>query len=353
MNHTLAELAKLVGGTCTGDPSLVIRGAAPIHNAVQGDITFVSNAEKIFYLQNCQASAILVSKGINAEPFAMIHVADATKAFETIVKLFSPPQTAPQPGGISPQAVISPSAKLGKNVNIGPFAVIGNDVVAGDNVTIHPGVQIMSGCRIGDDSVIFPNAVLYENTVLGKRCIIHACAVLGAYGFGYDSSSGKHLLSAQLGNAALGDEVEVGACSTIDRGTYGPTFIGEGTKIDNLVMVAHNCRLGKHNLICASTGIAGSTTTGDYVVMAGRVGVKDHVHIGKGAVLGAMAGVIGDVPAGSRMVGIPATPEKDQMRMQVAKAKLPEMRRELKALQSAFAGLQADFVELQKRIAEE
>ena len=345
MNHTLAELAKLVGGTCTGDPSLVIRGAAPIHNAVQGDITFVSNAEKLFSLQNCKASAVVVPKEVNAEPFATICVADAVKAFETIAKIFSPPRTDLQLG-ISPQAVLSPSAKLGKNVNVGPFAVIGNDVVIGDNVTIHPGVQIMSGCRIGDGSMIFPNAVLYENTVLGKRCIIHACAVLGAYGFGYDSSSGKHLLSAQLGNAVLGDDVEVGACSTIDRGTYGPTFIGEGTKIDNLVMVAHNCRLGKHNLICASTGIAGSTTTGDYVVMAGRVGVKDHVHIGKGAVLGAMAGVIGDVPAGSRMVGIPATPEKDQMRMQVAKAKLPEMRRELKALQAAFA-------ELQKRLSEE
>jgi UDP-3-O-[3-hydroxymyristoyl] glucosamine N-acyltransferase len=213
-------------------------------------------------------------------------------------------------------------------------------VIIGDRVTISAGVKVMAGCQIGADTMLFPNVVLYENTVIGERCIIHACAVLGAYGFGYDSSQGIHVLSQQLGNTVLGDDVEVGACSTIDRGTYSPTLIGNGTKIDNLVMVAHNCRIGKHNLICAGTGIAGSSMTDDYVVMAGRVGIRDHVHIGKGAVLGAMAGVISNVPDGARVVGIPATPEKEQMRMQVAKARLPEMRQELKKLIAAVAELQ-------------
>ena len=169
----------------------------------------------------------------------------------------------------------------------------------GDGSTIHSGVHIMAGSQIGEDVTIFPNAVLYENTIVGPRCLIHANAVLGAYGFGYGFVDGRHVLSAQLGNVVLGADVEIGAGTTIDRGTYGPTVIGEGTKIDDLVMVAHNCRIGRHNMLCSQVGIAGSTTTGDYVVMAGQVGVRDHVHIGDRAVLGAMAGVTNDVPDGA------------------------------------------------------
>ena len=339
MTYTLAELAKLVGGTISGDENLVITGAAPAHNAETGHITFLSHADKSSYLTNCRASAIVAPHGVQADRFAVIKVDDAVAAFEMIVRRFCPPRGL-RKREIHPTAIIDPTAVLGKDVSIGPYAFIENEVEIGDRVTIDAGVKVMTGCKIGTDSVIFPNAVLYENTVVGKRCLIHACAVLGAFGFGYDSSQGTHILSQQLGNTVLGDDVEVGACSTIDRGTFGPTSIGDGTKIDNLVMIAHNCRIGKFNLICAGTGVAGSSTTGDYVVMAGRVGVRDHVHIGNGAVLGAMAGVISDVPDGARVVGIPATPEKEQMRMQVAKAKLPEMRHELKELKVAVRDLQ-------------
>ena len=344
MTYTLAELAKLVGGTVVGnenvgDENLVISGAAPVHNAEKGDITFLSHADKSSYLTNCRASAIVVPRDVHFDRYAVIQVDDAVAAFEMIVRRFCPPRKL-RKREIHPTAILDASVVMGQDVSIGPYAVVENEVEIGDRVTISAGVRILAGCKIGSDSVIFPNAVLYENTILGRRCLIHSCAVLGAYGFGYDSSNGTHILSRQLGNTVLGDDVEVGACSTIDRGTYGPTSIGDGTKIDNLVMIAHNCRLGKFNLICAGTGIAGSSTTGDYVVMAGRVGVRDHVHVGNGAVLGAMAGVIGDVPEGSRFVGIPATPEKEQMRMQVAKAKLPEMRRELKELKVAVRDLQ-------------
>ncbi len=184
--------------------------------------------------------------------------------------------------------------------------------------------------------------MLYENTVVGPRCLIHAGAVLGAYGFGYELVDGRHQLSAQLGNVELGPDVEIGAGTTIDRGTYGATVVGEGTKIDNLVMIAHNCRIGRHNMLCSQVGIAGSTTTGDYVVMAGQVGVRDHVHVGKGAVLGAMAGVINNVPDGSRMIGIPATPEREQKIKQAVMTRLPEMRQQLKRLQAAVAKLLAE-----------
>jgi UDP-3-O-[3-hydroxymyristoyl] glucosamine N-acyltransferase len=198
----------------------------------------------------------------------------------------------------------------------------------------------MAGCQIGEQVTIFPNAVLYENTVVGPRSVIHAGAVLGAYGFGYVSSGGKHQLSAQLGYVEVGADVEIGACSTIDRGTYGPTVIGEGTKIDNLVMIGHNCRIGRHNMLCSQVGIAGSTTTGDYVIMAGQAGVRDHVTIGDRAVLGAKAGVPNDVPADTMVFGIPARPEREQKLIFAAIARLPELRRQVKALVAAVARLQ-------------
>jgi UDP-3-O-[3-hydroxymyristoyl] glucosamine N-acyltransferase len=192
---------------------------------------------------------------------------------------------------------------------------------------------VMAGSKIGPDVTIYANAVLYENTIVGARCVIHAGAVLGAYGFGYCCEEGRHQLSPQLGNVILEADVEIGAGTTIDRGTYGSTIIGEGTKIDNLVMVAHNCRIGRHNMLCAQVGIAGSTTTGDYVVMAGQAGVRDHVHVGARAMLGAKAGVMNDVPDDARVVGIPATPEREQMVKQAVFSRLPEMRQQLKKLQ--------------------
>jgi UDP-3-O-[3-hydroxymyristoyl] glucosamine N-acyltransferase len=270
-----------------------------------------------------------------------IQVEDVHQAFAAIVRYFCPPIEMPRIG-ISPLAAVSPSATIGEGVDMHPFASIGDNVTIGDGSTIHSGVRIMAGTQIGPGTTIFPNAVLYENTIVGPRCIIHAGAVLGAYGFGYGFSQGRHILSAQLGNVVVGSDVEIGAGTTIDRGTYGPTTIGEGTKIDNQVMIAHNCRIGRHNMICSQVGVAGSTSTGDYVVMAGQVGVRDHVHIGNRAVLGAMAGVTNDVPEGARMIGIPATPERDQKIKQAAFSKLPEMRRQLKHLQRSVEKLEQE-----------
>ena len=345
MQKTLADIAGLLNGVLVGDGAVVVQGASPIHNADPCDITFLENPEKAVLLDKSKACAVIVPQSFASvaaeKPLKMpyILVDHVLQSFETVVRLFMPPPLVPE-RIVSPDASIAASAKIGDDCLIGPRAVIGENVVIGNRCTIHGGAHLFENCTIGDDSTIYPNAVLYENTVVGKNCIIHSCSVLGAFGFGYDSSKGIHKLSSQMGNVVLSDNVEIGACSTIDRGTYGSTRIGEGTKVDNLVMIAHNCKIGKYNLICAHTGIAGSTTTGDYVVMAGRVGVRDHVHIGDQAVLGAMAGIMSDVPAGVRWVGIPATPEKEQMKKQVALAKLPEMRKELKALQQQVAALE-------------
>ncbi|MCS7306799.1 MAG: UDP-3-O-(3-hydroxymyristoyl)glucosamine N-acyltransferase [Thermoguttaceae bacterium] len=350
----LLELAELVGGrvesACGIDPGkLMISGAAPLAEAGPGQITLVDRPERAEAALQSGAAAAVAPEGLSSERLPLLVVADPHTAFAKIICYFRPPRQSVR-RGIHPTAVIAPSARLAEDVEIGPYVTIGEEVEIGPGTTIHAGVRIMDGVKIGPEVTIFPNAVLYENTVVGPRCIIHAGAVIGAYGFGYVCQQGRYRLAAQLGNVVLGPEVEIGACTTIDRGTYGSTVIGEGTKIDNLVMIAHNCRIGRHNMICAQVGIAGSSTTGDHVIMAGQVGVKDHVQIGDGAVLGAMSGVIADVPPGARMVGIPATPEWEQRLKQVAWTKLPEMRQEFKRLQATVARLSEQLELLHQRL---
>lgn len=337
----LAALAKLVDGQLIGDGALWINAAAPLDTAQPDEISFLDSPEKAHRLSRSRARAVMVPIGFVPPGVSAIQVADVHAAFAHAVRHFHPPRHNCR-RRVSIQAIISWTARLGDDVDISAGASIGDDVVIGDRVTIHSGARIMAGCRIGDDVTIFPGAVLYEDTIVGPRSIIHAGAVVGAYGFGYKFVEGRHQLSQQLGHVEIGADVEIGANSTIDRGTYSATVIGDGTKIDNLVMIAHNCRIGRHNMICSQVGIAGSTTTGDYVVMAGQVGVRDHVHIGTGAVLGAMAGVANDVPDGAHMLGAPAVPEREQKLMFATMAKLPEMRKQLKELQRQVESLLAN-----------
>jgi UDP-3-O-[3-hydroxymyristoyl] glucosamine N-acyltransferase len=335
----LGELARLVGGQVQGDAATMIRGAAVLRDVQPGGITLVDQPERIKQLATTQAAAVVVAVGIDHGWPAAIVVADVHEAFAKIVAHFRPPRRRARVG-ISPQAIVSRSARLGGDVDVHPGVTIGDEVQVGDGTTILPGSHILAGCRIGRDVTIGPAAVLYEDTIVGDRVIIHGGAVIGTNGFGYQQVDGRHVLGPQLGYVEIGPDVEIGAGTTIDRGTYGPTTIGDGTKIDNLVQIAHNCRIGRHNLICSQVGIAGSTTTGDYVVMGGQAGVRDHVHIGHRAMLSAMAGVTNDVPDGAAMMGIPATPERLQKLKQAALTKLPEMRREFKALRRAMAELE-------------
>lgn len=342
MARTLAELARLVRGTLVGDGDLEITGAATLTEAAPGEITLLDNADRKHLLNATRASASLAPRGIALPNIAIVQVDDVHVAFAEIVRLFRPPRQSTRVGR-SHQAVISPTARLAADVDVYPGASIDDDVEIGPGSVVHGGVHIMAGCRIGRDVTFFPNVVVYDNTLIGDRVIVHAGAVIGAYGFGYKMVDGRHRLSAQLGYVKICDDVEIGACTTIDRGTYGATTVGEGTKIDNQVMIAHNCRLGRHNLICSQVGIAGSTTTGDYVVMAGQAGVRDHVRIGDRAIIGAKAGVHGDVPEGVSMLGYPATPLREQQLMMGAYARLPEIRRKVKELETAVAMLRAQF----------
>ena len=336
MPTSLAALARLVDGEVVGDGSVEIENAATLDDSTECDITLVDKQIKADRLSKAAARAVVVPTDFALETLnkPAIVVADVHRAFTTLVAHFRPPRP-PRQHGISPHAQIHPGARLRENVNVYPGATIDVDVRIGPGTTIHSGARIMAGCKLGENVTIYPNAVLYENTVVGDRSIVHANVVLGCHGFGYRFFEGAHAPTAQLGWVQVGRDCEIGAGSTVDRGTYGPTTIDDGSKIDNLVMIAHNCRIGKHNMICSQVGIAGSTTTGDYVVMAGQVGVRDHVRIGDGAVLGAKAGVSNDVAPGTRMFGIPATPERKQKQMFATMSRLPEMRKQLKALQHA------------------
>ena len=340
MPITLGDLATRIGGMLSGgDPSFGIAAAATLETATPHDITLVDSPERLHLLARSRAAAAIVPAGSGPLDRPSIEVADVHAAFTATILLFRPPRQLAR-AGISPQAGVDPSARLSGNVDVHPFATIGADVEIGPGATIHSGAHVMAGCRIGANTTIFPNAVLYENTIVGERCLIHAAAVLGGYGFGYKAGASGYELSAQLGWVELADDVEIGAGTTIDRGTYGPTVIGMGTKIDNLVMIAHNCRLGRHNMICSQVGVAGSTSTGDWVVMAGQVGVRDHVHIGDKAVLGARSGVSNDIEAGKIVLGEPAIDLRDRKLQLAALSKLPEMRRDLKQLTARVAGLE-------------
>lgn len=341
MAFRLAQLAELVHGTLVGDGDIWITGASVLSDARPHEITLVDHVDRLPKLALSSAAAAVVPRGVRTTGLPTLEVEDVHEAFTAIMLRFRPQRRQPR-RGISPLAQVSPSARLDSDVEVHPGATIGDDVTIGAGSTIHSGVHIAAGCRIAERVTIYPGAILYEDTVVGPRVVIHSGVVLGAAGFGYKLVEGRHQLAAQLGYVQIGADVEIGANTTVDRGTYGPTLVGEGTKIDNQVQIGHNCRIGRHNLICSQVGIAGSTTTGDYVVMAGQCGVRDHIHIGSRSILAAMSGISNDVPEGARMMGIPATPEREQKVKQASLAKLPDMRRQLRALEATVARMQRD-----------
>ncbi len=339
MSITLVDLAARVGGTLVGDGTTRITGAATLETAGPDDATLIDSAERIHLLAKSRAAAAIVPTGSGPLDRPTIEVADVHVAFAAAVTHFRPPRPRIR-AGVSPKADVHPSARLAADVDVGAFATIGPDVEIGPGATIHPGAHVMAGCRIGAAAEIYPHAVLYENTVVGDRAVVHAGAVLGAHGFGYKPTSDGYRISAQLGWVELGPDVEVGANTTIDRGTYGPTVIGAGSKLDNLVMIAHNVRVGRHAMICSQVGVAGSTSTGDWVVMAGQVGVRDHVHIGDRAILGARSGVSSDIEAGKTVLGEPAIDLRDRKLQLATMSKLPEMRKDLKTLAARVEALE-------------
>jgi UDP-3-O-[3-hydroxymyristoyl] glucosamine N-acyltransferase len=335
---TIQELAELVHGQVQGDGMAVVTDARSLRQAGPEDITFIENEKRLAGLRDCRAAAVVVPSdlpvrdsdlprregspsGSNAAP-ALLRVTDPLVAFLAIVQHLRP-RVEPLPPGIDPRAVVHPTVRLGADCVVQPLAVIGAGSTLGARCRIHSGAVIGRDCHLGDDVVLYPNAVLYDGTLLGDRVIVHAGAVLGADGYGYRFQLGRHVKVPQLGWVEVGDDAEIGAGTTIDRGTIDATRIGPGTKIDNQVQIGHNCQIGAHNLLVSQVGIAGSTTTGQYVVIAGQVGIADHVEIGDQVLIGAKAGIFRDIPSGERMLGCPATPENRQKRLVLSIERLP------------------------------
>ena len=328
MTVTVRQLAEWVQGEVLGDGELPIANARTLADAQPGDITFVEHEKHLHAWHASRASAAIVPGGVAVNGRPIIRVADPLMAFARVVQQLRGRPLAAE-ASISPAAHVHPTARLGPGVTVGPFAVVGEGTEVGANTVLHPGAVVGRFCKIGQGVTLHPHAVLYDDCVLGNRVTVHASAVIGADGFGYRTQDGRHVKVPQLGWVELEDDVEVGASSTIDRGTFGATRVRAGTKIDNLVMVGHNCQIGRHNLLCSQVGIAGSCTTGDYVVMAGQVGVADHVNIGDQVVVGAKSGVSGHIPAKSQVLGYPATAHMEQVRIWSCFSVLPEIRKDV------------------------
>ena len=332
MTFTVRDVAEWVSGEVVGDPARVLRAARPLSDHPREDeITVVLDEKYLPQLHASEAGAAVVDQAVPLNGKTLVRVKDPLMAFVTIVqKMHARP--AATWAGIHPTAVVHPTARLGPDPSVGPHVSIGEGAEVGARCRLQAGASVGHHCRLGDDVALGPNAVVYDGCVLGSRVIVHAGAVIGADGFGFRTIQGRHVKVPQIGNVEIGDDVEIGAGTTIDRGTFGTTRIGAGTKIDNLVQIAHNCQIGRHNLFAAQVGIAGSVTTGDYVVMGGQVGIADHCRIGDRTMLGAKCGVHKDIPADQRMLGAPATPAADQLRILTSLEKLPEMRKDIREL---------------------
>ncbi|MBX6316396.1 MAG: UDP-3-O-(3-hydroxymyristoyl)glucosamine N-acyltransferase [Isosphaeraceae bacterium] len=344
MVATVEQLAALVRGRVVGDGTVPIQSARPVGEAGPGDITFLEDEKYAKQLRASRASAAIVGPHFRIaaaeRELPVIEVENPLSAF-LAVRAHLGGQAKSRWTGIHPQASIASTAQIGANVAIYPFVFIGDEAVVGDGCTLHPGVVVGNRCTLGRDVVLHPNVVLYDGVTLGDRVEIHAGSIIGGDGFGYRQVNGKHVKVPQTGTVEIGDDVEIGANCTIDRATFGVTKIGEGTKIDNLVMIGHNNQIGRHNILCGQVGIAGSCETGDYVIMAGQAGIKDHTTIGDQVIIGAQAGVHRNIPSGQQVLGSPAIPVREQRRIFQMIARLPEMHRQLRELSAQVALLTA------------
>jgi UDP-3-O-[3-hydroxymyristoyl] glucosamine N-acyltransferase len=309
---TLREVAELVVGQvdpANGDKPIL--GVASLTDANEGDVSFYGNPKYLKHLQKCRATAVLVPEKFDeAVPPVCIRVADPAGAFAKLLERFAPPAIE-FPAGIHSTAIVAPDAVIGEGVSIAAHAVIESGVKIGARSIIGAGSYIGHGAVLGEDCRLFAHVTVADRSQIGSRVILHPGVVIGSDGFGYEFREGRHQKIPQTGIVQIDDDVEIGANSTVDRARFGRTWIQEGTKIDNLVQVAHNVVVGKHTILCAQVGISGSTRVGSYVTLAGKVGVNGHIEIGDQAVVTAMAGITKSVKPKEVLVGLPARPMRE------------------------------------------
>ena len=328
--YTLQQIADRVGGQLLGDGDTVISGVNPLDTAGPGQITFVRDRRHVSSWHGSAASAALVSAGVHLEPSdhrALVRVDDADLAVAAVLEMFAPPVSRPGPG-VHPSALIDPTAELAAGVAVGPRCVVGKRVRLAAGAVLYAGVTVMDDCQIGPRSVLYPGVVLYDRCRLGAGVTVHANAVIGSDGFGYrpaPDGCGPTIKIPQIGTVEIGDEVEIGAGTCIDRGKFSATQVGDGTKIDNLCQIAHNARIGRRCILAGQVGLAGSVTVGDGAVLGGQVGVADHLTIGPGARIAAKAGVVSHVPPEAVWYGHPAREIGRALRQVAALRRLPQL----------------------------
>ena len=336
----LREIAERLGAALEGDGDLDITGVAGLREARPGELSFVAHPRYAAAAARTQASALVVAADWSGPlPCARVRVSDPEKAFVGIAELFTPPPVGPAPG-VHPTAVVSPGARLGAAVAIGPHCVIEAGAIIGDRTALFAGCYVGFGAAIGPECRLYPHVSIRERCRLGARVILHDGVVVGSDGFGYTAGAdGARHKIPQIGAVEIGDDVEIGANTTIDRARFGRTVIGNGVKIDNLVQIAHNVIIGDHAVIVAQVGIAGSAEIGARAILAGQAGISGHLTIGEGAVIGPQSGVNRDVPPGAKVLGSPPVPMGEYLKAHTHTMRLGEYRRRIEALEKRLARL--------------
>ncbi len=335
MPFTAAEVAQHLAGTVLGDPALVLTGFAPADRAQPGDLTFAENESYFARAEQSAAAAIIVDGPFRPERKTLIKVSNARLAFARALPLFFPEPAFPT--GAHPTAIVPPSARIDPSAWIGPYCVLGEKVRVGARSVLQGGTFLGPGVQIAEDCNLFPHVTIYGHTEIGNRVRIHSGTVIGSDGFGYVLDAGAHRKVPQIGTVIIRDDVEIGANVTIDRGALGPTIIGRGTKIDNLVQIAHNVVIGEHCLLVSQVGIAGSTKLGNYVILAGQAGLAGHLKIGNRVSVAAQSGVMHNIPDGEKWLWSPAQPDRQAKRQMIALQQLPELLRRVAELERQLA----------------
>jgi len=338
-SKTLKELAEFLGGTVRGDETCRVNGLAPLEAAGADKVTFLANPKYASKVADTGAGAVLMASGGESYGRNVIEVANPYLAFAKLLTLFYVQPHRPR--GVMPEACIGIGVSLGEDISIYAGAIVGDNVTLGDRCVLHPGAVIYAGVTIGDDTTIHANAVVRERCRIGSRCVIQPGAVIGSDGFGYAPDGSSYYPIPQIGIVVLEDDVEIGANTCIDRAALEATLIRRGTKLDNLVQVAHNCQIGEDCMIVSQVGISGSTRIGNHVTLAGQVGVAGHLTIGDNVIVGAQSGVPGSLPANAGYSGTPVLPHKDWLKSMAVVANLPDMRKTVAALEKRIAGLEA------------
>jgi len=339
LTRTVQELADYLGGSVRGEGSGKINGLAPLEAAGPDKITFLANPKYASKVSETGAGAVLMIPGSESYGRVVIEVANPYLSFAKLLTLF---YVQPHvPCGVMPEACIGVAVNLGDDVSIYPGAIVGNNVSIGDRCVIHPGAVLYDGVIVGDDTVIHANAVVRERCRIGSSCVIQPGAVIGSDGFGYAPDGRGYYPIPQIGIVVLEDNVEIGANACIDRAALDATLIRRGTKLDNLVQIAHNCQIGEDCMIVSQVGISGSTKIGNHVTLAGQVGVAGHLTIGDNVMIGAQSGVPGSIPANSGYSGSPVMPHKQWLKSMAVVANLPNMKKTVSSLEKRITELEA------------